>query len=352
MVIPMGNIALGGNVTASNYIAPFSASRAVNGSTAATSRWVGEVTTAAPASIILSLNGNALVNRWVIRHMSVLTGWPAPQYSMADYALQGSLDGTTWYTIDSVSSNTASVTDRTFTSVYYRYYRVNVTKGLNNNNKIASIMEFELYEAPATSQYLSNLTISSGALVPAFAKNTYSYTANVGCDVTSIIVTPTAEVPTYLGQNAVIKVNGVTVASGSGTPVNLVLGANTINIDVTSAIGGATQRYTLVVTRVDTYLSNVVIKAGKSTVTPNPAFSSAQSSYTGSCAATASLTITPTADNPGSVTIYVNGTVVPSASPYTVTGIISGQVNNIDIVVKYNSDPTYTKAYNFAISVS
>jgi len=350
MDFPMGNIALGGNMTASNYIAPFTASRAVNGSTAATSRWVGEVSSTAPGSIMLSLNGNAFVNRWVIRHMSVLTGWSAPQYSMSDYSLQGSLDGTTWYTIDSVSGNTASVTDRTFTAVYYRFYRVVVTKGLNNNNKIASIMEFELYEAPATSQYLSNLTISSGTLTPAFGKNTYSYTASVGTDISSIVVTPTAEVPTYLGQNATIKVNGVPVASGTGTPVNLALGVNTIYIDVTSALGGATQRYTITVTRVDTYLSNLIATATMGTTNIlQGTFDKTVTTYSGSIANTAKIKITATADSPQNVTLTIGGAAATSGTALPVT-VTAGTTNTINIIVTWtNTGDTKTYTCNIAV---
>lgn len=50
-------------------------------------------------------------------------------------------------------------------------------------------------------------------------------------------------------MNAIIKVNGATVASGSSAPLNLALGVNTINIDFTSAIGGVKQRYVLTIIR-------------------------------------------------------------------------------------------------------
>ncbi len=343
----MGNIALNGSVTANNFIAPFTASRAVNGTTAATSRWVGEV----PGSIMLTLNSNAFVNRWVVKNMSTLNGWPPPLYSMSDYSLQGSNDGSIWNPIDNVTNNTLSITDRTFPTVSYRFFRVNVTKGLNNDNKIASIIEFELYQAPPTSQYLSNLTISSGTLTPTFGKNIYSYTASVGTDVTSIVVTPTAEVPTYQAYNATIKVNDTIVASGTGIPVNLNVGQNTINIDVTSAIGGATQRYTIIVTRVDTYLSNVKIMAGRAQVSLNPTFSNTQPSYTGSGPRVSSLTVTPTASDPNNVTIYVNDAVVASGGNASVP-VTAGTTNNFSIVVKYNNNNNYNQTYNFAITIA
>lgn len=349
----MGNIALNGNVSASNTVAPFSASRAVDGTIEATHRWVGEV----PCWLKLTCVGPKLVNRWVVSNMTKVTGvpapgWPSPRYNMAEYSLQGSNDGINWATLDTVTGNQITTTDRTLvTPANYQFFRVAVTKGLNCNNKIASIMDFQLYEVPATSQYLSNLTISSGTLAPVFNKNTYSYTASVGCDVTNITITPTVEVPTAYGQNATIKVNGVTVASGAGTPVNLALGVNTIYIDVTSAVGNVTQRYTLTVTRVDTYLSNVKVMAGRATVNLNPAFSSDQPGYTGSCSKVTSLTVIPTADVPKDVLIYVNGTAVISGGSASVP-VTAGTTNDFLIVVVYINNEAYTQTYNFAITVS
>jgi len=349
MVIPMGNIAFNGNVSADSTVAPFSAGRAVDGTIEATHRWVGEV----PCSLNLTCSGNKLVNRWVVSNMSKVTGWalpgwPSPQYNMSDYSLQGSNDGTNWTNIDTVTGNTVTTTDRTLnTPAYYPYFRVYVTKGLNCNNKIASIMDFQLYDIN-TSQYLSSLTISSGTLTPAFNKNVYSYSATVGSEVTSITVTPTAEVPTYYGQNATIKVNDTGVASGSGIPVSLAVGQNTINIDVTSAVGGVTQRYTIVVTRVDTYLSNVQIKVGKSSVVND--FNMYTTSYTETSPSASALTVTPTAHDPSNVTITVNGTTVASGNSTSVP-VTTGQTNNISIIVKSNSNSAYTLTYSFAIRV-
>ena len=57
---------------------------------------------------------------------------------------------------------------------------------------------------------LSALTVSRGALSPAFSSATTSYTASVVNGVTSMTVTPTAA-----SSEATIKVNGVAVTSGS-----------------------------------------------------------------------------------------------------------------------------------------
>jgi F5/8 type C domain. len=337
----MANIALNGNVSADNTVAPFSASRAVDGVIEATHRWAGEV----PCGLKLTLPAKKVVNRWVVSGMSKVTGWslpgwPAPKYSISDYVLQGSNDGTNWVTIDSVASNQIATTDKTLaTPANYQYYRVYVTKGLNCNNKIASIMDFQLYEVPPTSQYLSNLTINSGTLTPAFGKNTYSYTANVGYDTSSIVVTPTAEMPTYAGYNATIKVNNVAVASGAGTPINLNVGTNAINVDVTSAIGNVTQRYTITVTRADSnYLSSLVLMNGTTSIPLSPTFAKATTSYTASIDYdVSSITVTATKES-ANASITINGNAAISGQPFTVNNLAIGQ-NTITIAVTTSGMP-------------
>ncbi len=199
-----------------------------------------------------------------------------------------------------------------------------------------------------TSQYLSNIKISSGILSPQFNKNIYLYTSIVGNDVTSINVIPTAEIAEYLGQNATIVVNGTKVTNSSGVKVDLNLGENIINIDVTSAVGSVTQRYTLVVTRVDTYLSAVSIKASKKQIVND--FNMYTTSYTETSPSITALTITPTANDQNNTTIFVNGIAVVSGNSINVP-VTNGETNNISIVVKSNIYSDYLLTYNFAIKV-
>ncbi len=92
---------------------------------------------------------------------------------------------------------------------------------------------------------LSNLAISSGSLAPAFVSTTLSYTDAVGNAVASVTVTPTTS-----DANATVKVNGITVASGSASgSLPLAVGANNINVVVTAQDGTTTQTYTIAVNR-------------------------------------------------------------------------------------------------------
>ena len=102
--------------------------------------------------------------------------------------------------------------------------------------------------AGSSSANLSGLTLSGGTLNPSFAADTTSYTVAVSNTVNSITVTPTVTDPTTV----TIKVNGMTVASGSASgAINLTVGLNLITVVVTAS-DGSTQTYTIAVTRAGT----------------------------------------------------------------------------------------------------
>lgn len=97
----------------------------------------------------------------------------------------------------------------------------------------------------STNADLSNLTLSSGTLAPAFAPATTSYTAGVANAVTSITVTPNAA-----DANSTITVNGNAVTSGSPSgSIALAEGPNVITTLVTAQDAVTTKTYTVTVTR-------------------------------------------------------------------------------------------------------
>jgi alpha-tubulin suppressor-like RCC1 family protein len=87
----------------------------------------------------------------------------------------------------------------------------------------------------STNAVLNNLVLSAGTLGPDFASNTVSYTTTVSNEVSSLTATAT------LAQtNAVLKVNGTTVASGvASSEISLEVGTNTLSIAVTAQDGVA-----------------------------------------------------------------------------------------------------------------
>ncbi|MCP4270880.1 MAG: hypothetical protein GY781_02785 [Gammaproteobacteria bacterium] len=101
-------------------------------------------------------------------------------------------------------------------------------------------------EAPVTNDAnLSGISLSTGALSPAFAASTLSYTSSVAYTTTSITVTPSLS-----DNNATVTVNNVAVTSGvaSGS-IDLAEGDNTITLIVLAEDAVSTQTYTITVTR-------------------------------------------------------------------------------------------------------
>ena len=127
---------------------------------------------------------------------------------------------------------------------------------------------------------LSNLTLSTGTLSPAFASGTTDYTANVASNVGNIQVTPT-----LADSYATLTLNGAAVTSGIGKDIALNVGLNTITIIVT-AQNQTTKIYTITVTRAaPTYTIDTI---------SNQMFPALTAGYTSGTQETKTLTISNT----------------------------------------------------------
>jgi len=180
------NLTNGKLPTASSFVFPYVPSRTTDGAiTAPQDRWL---TTTLPAALMVDLQSIYYVNRWVVSNLGA-TGWPTT-YNTQGYSLQCSLDGQNWSTVDTVSNNAASATDRSFSPVLARFVRLYIASnsGMSIHPMYASIARFEVWGDLSTSGYLTSLTISAGALTPTFSKTTYAYSSTVGFNVASTTV--------------------------------------------------------------------------------------------------------------------------------------------------------------------
>ena len=139
--IPNGNIALNKTVTASSDYPTDGryATCAVDGDI--NSFWSSHMWTSSTDYQWLSVDLGGTVNninRWVVRHYG---GAEDPK----DFKLQKSSDGSAWTDVDSVTGNTADVTDRNVTPFSARYARVYITIPQQSATQWARIKEFELY---------------------------------------------------------------------------------------------------------------------------------------------------------------------------------------------------------------
>jgi alpha-tubulin suppressor-like RCC1 family protein len=157
---------------------------------------------------------------------------------------------------------------------------------------------------------LSGLVLSSGTLSPAFGASTTSYTTSIAQGVGSMTVTPTVT-----DSKASVKVNGVTVASGSASgQIPLGLEATTVTSVVTAEDPAFTTSYTVTV--------------GERVLSSSAALVTASSSYTATGnAANIRLGFAPAT---GTSLVLVNHTGI---------GLISGEFQNLrhgqELVLSY-----------------
>lgn len=305
------NLALNKTTASSSFVKPYDSSKAVNGSLAATSRWLCNVL---PGSMEIDLGQAYLINRWVVKQMGC-AGWDN-SYNLVDYKLSGSMDRQNWLDIDTCTNNTQSITDRKFLDVQYRYVRLYVTTGLRVNPKLASLMELEIYGTPT----LANLAVSTGVLQPVFASNIDTYSDNIGYDINSMTVTPSTNC-----QTATITVNNQVVVNGAPSQsIPLTVGQNVISTVVNDNNLGSSQYNINAVRASSPYLSGIIVSGVRSLDSP---FSKIDYEYRATVANTVtSVTIKPTAEDSNAL-IKVNG-----------VGVISGNTSgSIPLVVGDNT---------------
>jgi hypothetical protein len=198
---------------------------------------------------------------------------------------------------------------------------------------------------------LSNLVVSAGSLVPAFASGTLNYTDNVSNATSSITVTPT-----LADVNASVTVAGNVVASGTASaPIALNVGLNNIQVVVTAQDGTTMQTYTIGVTRAgalsnNANLSNLTVSAGSLV----PAFASGTLIYTDNVSnATASITLTPTtADVNAKVTVAGNLVTSGTASAPIPLNVGANPINVVVTAQDNTTMQTYTVTVNRAGALS
>jgi F5/8 type C domain. len=332
------NIAAGRAATASSYMLSFVPNRVTDGKTAdSASRWVSGIVPGQNPWIMVDLGNQYCVNRFVLSSLATL-GWDFPAYCNLQVTLSCSTNMSTWITIQTVSSPSATIDYTSPSPVICRYVRAVFNQGMQANNQCAEVVEFQIYDT--TSPYLQSLTLSNGTLTPAFnGTTTFAYTSSVDGSVAGVTVTPVTYSPT-----AAIKVNNVAVSSGSASqPITLAYGGNAIAVSVTD--GGATQNYTVTVTKFGPLLTNLTLSSGSL----SPVFNSNTLSYTASVGdSVSSVTLTPTALDPGAA-ITVNGQTVQSGQPSQTIAVAYGPATNISVVV---TDGGQTQTYTVTVKKS
>ncbi|MGG0239183.1 carbohydrate-binding protein [Bacillus rhizoplanae] len=143
------NLALNKTVTSNGSLVGFEASKVVDGSASSGSKWSSNTT--GDKWLMVDLGQNYDISRWVVKHAG--EGGDTLSLNTKNYKLQGSLDGTTWTDLDSVTGNVSNVTDRYITKSNVRYVRIYITTPQNYaETGTANIYEFEVYGRSADVQ--------------------------------------------------------------------------------------------------------------------------------------------------------------------------------------------------------
>ncbi len=190
---------------------------------------------------------------------------------------------------------------------------------------------------------LGSLTLSAGALSPAFNSNTTAYSVSVPNATTSTTVTAVVQVAT-----STMAINGATAVSGSPFgPITLNVGANPITIVVRANDGVTLKTYTVTVVRAapplssNANLSGIVLSVGGTLQPPfNPNVTSYEIEPPGKPALTF---VTATTQDPNA-TLTINGLPAQSGVPFGPIALSRQDETRITIVVRAQNLVT-TKTY-------
>ena len=94
--------------------------------------------------LALDLGKTSTLSSWVVLHAGA--GGESPTLNTKNFQLQQSADNVNWVTVDSVTNNTANVTDRKVTPFTARYVRLYITAATQTADIHARIYEFQLYQ--------------------------------------------------------------------------------------------------------------------------------------------------------------------------------------------------------------
>lgn len=198
--------------------------------------------------------------------------------------------------------------------------------------------------APAsTNANLSSLSVSVGSLSPAFTSLNTSYSVNG-------VTQPSIQITAILAEaNASLRINGVAANSGSPGPlINLSIGSNVINVEVTAEDGVTQKVYQVTVNRTsqtasNANLSSLVINAGNL----SPAFSSFVTSYSTQVSNAVSATTFTVTTSASLASIRINGIPVMSGVESILFNLVVG-ANVFDITVT-SEDGQTVKTYTVSI---
>lgn len=209
---------------------------------------------------------------------------------------------------------------------------INITRTYLNTSK-----QYKLIITKKGEAKLKSLVPSTGSLSPGFNSDIYDYTVTVPTAQTTIAFTPTT-----VDNASTVKINGVTVRSGSKSQlIKLDEGDNEVEVVLTTK-DGDTSTYTVNVVRTALFRSAFLKTLTLTKGTLSPTFNKEVYEYSASVDnATTSIGVKPTAEDPNS-TIKVNGVKVPSGATSSFISLDEGgNVINVTVTDTKGNSNTY-----------
>ncbi|WP_295801647.1 cadherin-like beta sandwich domain-containing protein [Mucilaginibacter sp.] len=210
---------------------------------------------------------------------------------------------------------------------------VTASDGITTDSYSVAVTRF------STDATLAGLSLSSGVLNPVFSSANTAYTASVSNATSSVTITPVTN-----DAGATVKVNGVTVASGSpSAALPLIVGANVISTVVTAQDGVNTKTYTVTVVRLSNNALLTSIKINPSTALTLVSGADYKDYTTTVPNSETSVKITPTAQD-ATASIKVNGVATAGGAASAAIPLSVG--DNVINTVVTAQDGTTTKTYS------
>jgi hypothetical protein len=204
---------------------------------------------------------------------------------------------------------------------------------------------------------LASLTISAGALSPAFASGSFTYADTVPFGTSTVTITPTATGVVHSIAISQDAGQATTIGSGTTSPALTVPAPgtqSTVTVVVTAQDGTTQATYTIALSQAsgaNSALSNLTVSAGSL----SPAFTAASLSYDVVVPhGTSTVTVTPTVSGTvHSITVALNGgapQTVASGSASTALAVPAvGSSSTITVAVQ-SQDQAHTTTYSIALS--
>ena len=268
----------------------------------------------------------------------------APVVTIGGHSVTAVSTGTNAYK----ASYTMTASDA-YGRVHFTLSMTDLAGNTSTYDDVAAGDDIEFVKVAGSGNVIAGIQLSPAASLTntLFTASENDYTTSVTAATSSITVTTTPQDPT-----ATVTVNGIAVANGVvSQPITLnAAGGQPTIVTVVASLGGSSKSYVIAVSRNGSSDVNAAVKLNPAASLTGTLYTAAEYDYTTSvAAATSSITVTTTPDDPAS-TVTVNGVAVANgvASQPITLNAAGGQPTIVTSLI--TSPSGYTRKYVVNVS--